>query len=163
MNKIDKQVAFDVKKNFFKQGYTLDYAFRKLQLVKLKQAIKSNENLLLEALNKDMHKPVFEAYLSEIGFLYNEINHTIKHLKKWMKPKVVRTPLILFPSRSKIFKDPYGTVLIIGPWNYPLQLLLSPLIGAIAAGNTIVIKPSNVTAYTSDIITKLISETFPEE
>jgi len=105
-----------------------------------------------------MHKPNFEAFVSEIGILYEEIEFVLDHLKEWMKPESVSTPLALQPSTSKIYNEPLGLVLIIGPWNYPFQLLLAPLIGAIAGGNCSIIKPSDNTRHTATIIEKLLQK-----
>lgn len=110
-----------------------------------------------------MGKPVFEAFTSEIGIVYEEINYAIKHLKSWMKPEKVSTPLALQPSTSEIYSEPLGIVLIIGPWNYPFQLILAPLVGAIAAGNCAIIKPSNQAKHVGDLIQKIIEEVFSEE
>ncbi|MDF9795609.1 aldehyde dehydrogenase (NAD+) [Catalinimonas alkaloidigena] len=151
---------FDDKKTFFKSGNTLPYTFRKEQLKKLKAAIVGYEYDIGQALKADLHKPDFEAYTSEVALLHAEVNHTLKHLKKWMKPESVPTSLIHFPSKSKVYKEPLGVSLIIGPWNYPFQLLIAPLIGAIAAGNTVVLKPSELTPHTSKVIEDMISHTF---
>jgi len=149
-------------RTYFNQGNTLSYSFRKEQLKKLKAAIKQNEKDILEALHADMHKPAFEAFTSEIGVLYEEIDFMLKHLKYWMKPKSMPTPFVHFPSSSKIIAEPLGVVLIIAPWNYPFQLLIAPLIGAMAAGNCAVLKPSEETPHTAKIIEKIITENFSE-
>lgn len=154
--------AFISKKDYFDKGNTKSYNFRIEQLKKLKRAIKIKEEKILEALKKDMHKPEMEAYTSEIGVLYEEISYTISHLKSWMKPTTHRTPLVLHPSKSKIYAEPLGVVLIIGPWNYPFQLLMAPLIGAIAAGNCTILKPSDNTKNTCQVIENLVKETFDE-
>ncbi len=107
-----------------------------------------------------MHKPEFETFTSEIGLLYAEIDDALKHLKKWMKPKRVATPIIHFPISSRIYPEPLGVVLIIGPWNYPFQLLMAPLVAAISAGNCAVLKPSEETPATSTLIRKMIEENF---
>ncbi|NWJ52193.1 MAG: aldehyde dehydrogenase [Bacteroidetes bacterium] len=152
--------VFQSQRSYFDSAATRSYEFRIVQLRKLKKAIASYEQKILNALNQDMHKPAFEAFTSEVGVMYEEINHTIKHLKKWMKNTYVHTPLVLHPSSSKIIFEPLGIVLIIGPWNYPFQLLFAPLVGAIAAGNTAILKPSDNTKHTAAIIEKLINETF---
>lgn len=152
--------VFQSQRSYFDSAATRSYEFRIVQLRKLKKAIASYEQEILNALNQDMHKPAFEAFTSEVGVMYEEINHTIKHLKKWMKNTYVHTPLVLHPSSSKIIFEPLGIVLIIGPWNYPFQLLFAPLVGAIAAGNTAILKPSDNTKHTAAIIEKLINETF---
>lgn len=154
------EVAFNSKRSFFDEGWTRSYEFRIEQLQKLKEAIKANEKAILQALYLDLHKPEYEAYTAEIGILYEEINVAMKHLKSWMKPEKIGTPLVLQPSQSLIYKEPLGLVLIIGPWNYPFQLLMAPLIGAIAAGNCAIIKPSDQSRHVSDVVTKLIGEIY---
>lgn len=155
--------SFNMKRKFFDDGNTRSYEFRITQLIKLKQMIKNNEKEILEALYLDLHKPAFEAYTAEIGIMYEEINYTIKHLKTWMKPEKIQTPIVLHPSRSFVYSDPLGIALIIGPWNYPFQLLLAPLVGAISAGNCVIIKPSDQTKHISNLVAKIIGETYPEE
>ena len=151
---------FSKKREYFDNGNTKSYEFRIEQLRKLKKAIKDNEADILSALKIDLNKPEFEAYTSEIGFLYEEISLTIKNLKKWMRPKRVNTPLSLMPAKSRIVSEPLGVVLIIGPWNYPFQLLIAPLVGAIAAGNCAILMPSDLTPATSKLTEKIINETF---
>ena len=153
---------FTSLKTYFNQGHTRSYQFRVKQLKKLKATIKQNEQDILDALHADMHKPAFEAFTSEVGVLYEEINFALKYLKHWMKPKAVLTPLVHFPSSSQSITEPVGVVLIISPWNYPFLLLMAPLVGAMAAGNCAVVKPSEQTLHTAHIIEKIISETFPE-
>lgn len=150
-------------KTYFSQGHTRSYSFRAKQLKKLKAVIKHNEDAILAALHADMHKPTFEAFTSEVGVLYEEINFILKYLKYWMSPKPAPTPLVHFLSSSKIITEPLGVVLIIAPWNYPFQLLMAPLIGAIAAGNCAVVKPSEQTPHTALIIEKIITENFSED
>lgn len=152
--------AFNSKRTYFDSGATRSYDFRIEQLKKLKAGIKKYENEILDALHRDMHKPRFEAFVSEIGIMYEEIDHTIKHLKGWMKPEKLSTPLSLQPSSSHVYSEPLGVVLIIGPWNYPFQLLMAPLAGAIAAGNCAIVKPSDNTQNTGKVIEKLITELF---
>lgn len=151
------------QKEYFLTGKTKDYSFRKKQLLKLKTVIEENEEKILDALRKDLGKCSLEAYTSEIGFVLRDIEFTLKHLKKNMKSKKVKTDFINFPAKSIITPEPYGSVLIIGPWNYPFQLLFSPAVGAIAAGNTVVLKPSEISENTSDVIFKIISENFSTE
>lgn len=152
--------SFKLKKDFFLSGKTKSYNFRLEQLKKLKRTIKQMENEVLNAVRQDLHKPDFEGYVSELGLVYEEINLAVKKLRRWMKPKRVTTPLIHFHSVSKVYQEPLGVVLIISPWNYPFQLLLAPLIGAIAAGNCIILKPSRQTPHTAAIIAKVIENTF---
>lgn len=154
------QNTYETKRIFFDNGNTKSYEFRIEQLKKLKVTIYNNEDSLMNAFNLDLGKPQFEAYTSEIGIIYEQINSTIKNLKKWMKPTRVNTPLYLQPGSSHIYPEPKGVILIISPWNYPFQLAISPLIGAIAAGNCAIIKPSNKSINTQNIISKIISEAF---
>lgn len=151
---------FNAQRDYFLKGNTKDYEFRIDKLKRLKEVIIKNEELIYEALYKDLHKSSFESYVSEIGFVMSEINYTIAHLKKWMKDKKVRNPLMHFPGKSVIVKEPLGTILIIGPWNYPIQLVLAPLIGAIAAGNCAIIKPSELSPNCDKVICKIIKEAF---
>jgi aldehyde dehydrogenase (NAD+) len=146
---------------FFNTGATRPYAFRKEQLLKLKKAVLRYEKEFYEALYTDLKKSPEEIWVTEIGFLIAEINHTLKHLRQWMHKEKVPTNLLNLPSRSYVYKEPLGTVLIIGPWNYPLQLLFTPLAGAIAAGNCVVLKPSEFAPATAAVMKKLIAETFP--
>ena len=150
------------QREFFYEGNTLDYKFRVEALTKLKKGIKKYEKEIIEALKRDLGKSEFEAYTNEIGILYVEINHTIKNLKKWMKTKKVRVELYLQPSEGKIYYEPYGNTLIIAPWNYPFQLLMAPLIACISAGNTAILKPSEVSEATEAIAEKIIEEIFDE-
>ncbi|MDF2628517.1 MAG: aldehyde dehydrogenase family protein [Symbiobacteriaceae bacterium] len=148
---------------YFHSGATQPYPFRLDQLRRLKAAIAANEDRILEALRTDLRKPAFEAFIAEVGFLYAEINHTIKHLDGWMKPRRVGTPLQLMPSRSAIYSEPRGRVLIIGTWNYPFQLIMAPRVGAIAAGNVAVLKPSELAPATASVLSDLIGKTFPRK
>ena len=148
---------------FLSNGENTSISARKAALLKLKSAIQQRESAIIQALYADMQKSEFEAYSSEIGFVYQQISHTLKHIDSWAKPKSVRTGLSLFPSSAKIHPQPFGKVLIIAPWNYPFQLLIAPLIAAIAAGNTALLKPSELTPHTSKILAELIAETFETE
>ncbi|SFR65431.1 aldehyde dehydrogenase [Anaeromicropila populeti] len=158
--KIDK--SFNKKRQFFDEGKTKGYEFRKENLIKLKNVIKKYESEIMEALYLDLHKPAFEAFTSEIGILYEEIRYTLKHLKGWMKPKRVHTSFVLHPSSSYLYSEPLGVTLIIGPWNYPFQLLFAPLVGAIAAGNCAILKPSDQTKHISNLVAKIIQETYED-
>jgi len=142
----------------FNSGNTRSYAFRKAQLEKLKAVIMANEAAINQALYQDLKKSTEETYASELGLLLAEINRTLKHLRKWMAPVATATNLINLPSSSKIYRDPLGVVLIISPWNYPLQLLLVPLVGAIAGGNCAVLKPSELAPATGAVIEKIIRQ-----
>ena len=150
-------------RSYFNSGATLSYEFRKEQLQLFKSSVLSHENEIYSALYSDLKKNKEESWVTEIGFLIAEINHTLKHLKQWMKPKKVPTNLLNLPSKSYIYKEPLGVVLIIGPWNYPFQLLFTPLVGAIAGGNCVVLKPSEFAPATAGVMGKIISETFSQD
>lgn len=151
---------FNLQKEYFKSGETLSLEFRRIALLKLKGAIISNEEEIIDALKKDLGKPLLETYTSEIGFILLEINTMLKNMKNWLKPKRVKSSILDFPAKSYVIKEPYGTSLIIGPWNFPLQLTLVPLVGAIATGNTAIIKPSEISSHSSGVIRKIINSTF---
>ncbi|TAL32444.1 MAG: aldehyde dehydrogenase [Spirochaetes bacterium] len=148
--------------NFFASGATREYAFRIRQLKILKKALRDHEEEIMDALFKDFRKSKFESYASEIGIIYPDIDFAIKHLRSWMKPRRVSTSIVHFLSKSVVYSQPYGTVLIIGPWNYPFQLVITPLVGAIAAGNTAIVKPSELSPNTSSLIARIIKKIFPE-
>ncbi|WP_414839211.1 aldehyde dehydrogenase [Carnobacterium sp. TMP28] len=145
---------------FFNTNRTKEVSFRITQLEKLYAAILKYESQINAALKKDLGKSPTESYATEIGFVLTSIKQAKKKLPKWAKDKTVSTPLFLFPSKSKKHHEPYGTVLIIGPFNYPFQLLIEPLIGAISAGNTIVLKPSEMVPTVSTVIQEMIADTF---
>lgn len=153
---------YNSKQEYFHKGETRNYEFRINQLKKLRDEIKRNEEDIINALSIDLGKPTFESYTAEIGVVYQELNHAIKNLKAWMKPKKIPTPIYLKPATSFIYPEPKGVVLIISPWNYPFQLAISPLIGAIAAGNCVILKPSNQSKETEKVISKIISNTFQD-
>jgi aldehyde dehydrogenase (NAD+) len=148
---------------FYQTEITKSYAFRRDALIKLKEAIKVHETDILNALQMDLGKSHFEGFLTEISVVLLELNDAIKHLKKWMKVKRVATPLTLFKAKSYLYQEPYGTVLIMSPWNYPFQLTIGPLIGAISAGNTAVIKSSPDSIHTSKLLKTILEDLFPEE
>lgn len=148
------------QREFFDTGQTLDPFFRKKQLQLLKRAIKQNEQAINEALRLDLNKAPLEAYTTEVGFILQELGYMINSVLRLAAPKMVLSPLIHFPSSTMVYNEPYGSVLIIAPWNYPLQLAFAPLIGAIAAGNCAVIKTSQYAPNCSKIIAKIISETY---
>lgn len=154
-----KKVFLD-QKEFFKTGKTKNIDFRIDALKKLKKAIKENEEDFLIALNKDLGKSKFEGYATEIGIVYDEINIHLKNLRYWVRKKKVKSSIIYFPSKNYIYKEPYGVALIIGPFNYPFQLVIAPLIGAISAGNCAVIKPSESSLNTALLLEKVINKTF---
>lgn len=151
------------QRNFFKTNQTKDLAYRIKHLKKLRDTIKSKEDRILNALYQDLGKSDFEGYSSEIGFLLESIHYTLKNIKKWARPKRKRTPLFMPISRSKVYSEPHGVVLIIGPFNYPFHLVIEPLIGAIAAGNTCILKPSEKTPHTVAILQEIIEEIFTPE
>lgn len=140
--------------------YKTNIDFRKESLIKLLNAIIIHENEIIQALYEDFKKPAFEAVLTETSYVIIELKDTIKNLKNWAKPKRVFPSILNFPSTDYIYKEPYGKVLIIAPWNYPFQLALCPLISAVAAGNQVVLKPSELTPNTSEIIAKIIHKVF---
>ncbi|WP_190616170.1 aldehyde dehydrogenase family protein [Tepiditoga spiralis] len=147
-------------KEYFFIGKTKDVNFRIEQLKKLKKSIIKYTDEIIVALEKDLGRHKYETYAAEIGTVLKSINYSIKNIKKWSKVKKVKTPLHLFSAKSYINPEPYGVVLIIGPFNYPFNLLIEPMIGAITAGNTVVIKPSEDTPNVSKVINKIISENY---
>ena len=149
-----------VQRDYYNTGKTRDVQFRIDQLRKLEKAIQKYENQILDAFAADMGKPRFEGYISEVGFCIEEIRHTIKHVRKWAKSRKAHTSMVHFYSTSRIHLEPLGVVLVIAPWNYPFMLLIAPLIAALAAGNTAVLKPSELTPHTAAVIDKMIRETF---
>lgn len=157
---MNTQDVYNVQQAFFASGKTLPYKFRRRQLKLLKMAIKKREKDILDALHADLHKHPVEAYSSEIGFLYVEIAYLLSNLKRWMRPEDVTSPFTMYPSKSRIHRVPLGLTLLIGPWNYPFQLIMAPLAGAIAGGNCAIVKPSELAPRTSAVITSLIKETF---
>ena len=159
----DVKSIFNKQKEFFYLGKTNDINFRIDNLKKLKQVIKKNEDKILQALKKDLGKSNFESYATEIGIIYDEINIHIKNIKKWSRIEKRRSPIVYYPAKSYIYNEPYGVTLIIGPFNYPFQLVIAPLIGAISAGNTAMIKPSETTKNISILLEEMINENFQEE
>ena len=143
--------------------FKTNIAYRKEMLIKLLNNVLSHENEIIDALYQDFKKPAFEAVLTETSYVVSELKDTIKNIKKWSKPKAVLPSILNFPSRDFIYKEPYGKVLIIAPWNYPYQLAMCPLISAIAAGNQVVLKPSELTPKTSEVLAKIIALTFRPE
>lgn len=149
--------------DYFSGFDTLDIKFRKDSLKKLQKALSKWEHPLYEALWMDLHKSEEESFLCEISIVQTELHYALRHIKAWARPRRVSTPATLFPSSSRIESQPLGNALIIAPWNYPVQLLLNPLIGAIAAGCTAVLKPSPYTPNVSRVLSEMISKTFPEQ
>lgn len=152
----------DKQRLFYETGRTKEISGRIENLNLLYRAVKKHENDIMAALKLDLNKAPFEVYATEIGMVLEEISFMLKHMKGLLRPKRVRTPLAQFPSVSKIYKEPYGNVLIIAPWNYPFLLSISPLVGAIACGNCAIIKPSNYAPATSAVIKKIIENTFDQ-
>lgn len=151
------------QKTYFNKNDTKDYEFRHNQLEKLYKSIKNHEDKLLESLKQDLGKNEVEAYVTEIGLIYRSIKYFQKNLKQFMKPKRTKNEIILFPDRGYVYYEPLGSVLIIGPFNYPVQTTLEPLVGALAAGNCIVLKPSEKTPNVSFVLQSIIETTFAEE
>jgi aldehyde dehydrogenase (NAD+) len=160
MSKLPFKEQLENMRRYFNTGATRSYAFRKEQLEKFKQTVLKYEKEIQQALYADLKKSEEESWVTETGFLLTEINEAIRSLRSWMKPESVPTNLLNLPSSSFIYKEPLGVVLVIGPWNYPLQLLLAPVVGAIAAGNCVVIKPSEFAPHTAAVNEKIIKETF---
>jgi aldehyde dehydrogenase (NAD+) len=150
-------------RSYFNNGVTRPYAFRKKQLILLRNAILKYENEIYEALYRDLRKSPEEVYATEIGLVMMEIRVALKNLRRWTSPESVFTNLLNAPSRSRIFHDPLGVVLIVAPWNYPFQLLILPLVGAIAGGNTVMLKPSELAPATATVMEKMIREIFPPQ
>ena len=148
------------QRKFFKSKKTKNIAFRIEQLKKFKRVLKENEKILNEAIYKDFKKSSFENFTTELSLVYHDINQAIKKLPKWAKRKRVRTNLINFPAKSYIFPEPLGNTLIIGAWNFPYLTSLAPAVAAMAAGNTIIIKPSELSSHSSRAMYELISENF---
>lgn len=159
----DIELIFNEQKEFFNSGRTKDIEYRLEILKKLKMVIKENEQIILKALKNDLGKSEFEAYATEIGIIYDEINLHIKNIKKWSKREKRNSPIVYYPSKSYVYKEPYGVTLIIGPFNYPFQLVVAPLIGAISAGNTVIIKPSENTINTAKVLENIINSNFDKE
>ncbi|MFW5786091.1 MAG: aldehyde dehydrogenase [bacterium] len=151
------------QREFFGSGATRDTAFRKEQLRRLKAAVASRETAILEALHADLRKSAFEAYSTEVGLVYREISHALRRVGRWARSRRVPTDLFNLPGRSRVHPEPYGVSLIIAPWNYPFQLLFVPLVGALAAGNTAVVKPSEYAPRTAEVVDRIIGDAFPEQ
>lgn len=166
MTNTSEQIILDIykkQKDYFKSGETLDVDFRRKMLKKFLQAMEKWEQRLADALWTDLHKSYEEAYLTEISIVKGEIKNHISHVRKWAKRSKRCSPLKLFPSRSYVVKEPLGTALIVSPWNYPVQLLLNPLVGAISSGCTAVLKPSPYVPTVSRVIEEMIRDTFEEK
>ncbi|MBW4667158.1 MAG: aldehyde dehydrogenase [Cyanomargarita calcarea GSE-NOS-MK-12-04C] len=148
------------QRKLFNTGKTKDINFRIAQLKALYDSVAQNEAAIVQAMKADLNKPEFETFASEMVMIFKEIDYAIKHIKTWTKPKKVDVPVQFFPASGKIYPEPLGVVLIIGPWNYPFQLLIAPLIGAIAAGNCAILKPSELAPHTSKLIADIVSQIF---
>jgi len=151
------------QRTFFNSGKTRQVDFRIDQLRALKSAIIRHERPLIEALRADMNKPELEAYAGEIALVLNEVKHAIRKIRSWARPKIVPTTLPLIPSRCSIYTQPFGVTLILSPWNYPFQLAVAPLVGAMAAGNCAIVKPSEISPNTSEVMARMINEHFNED
>jgi len=160
MTKNEISGIVETQRKYFDSHKTLNVKYRIEMLKKLKENIKLNEDKICEAIKKDLGKSPFESYMCEVGLTLSEISYMIKHAKKFAKDKTVVTPLPQFASRSYVKKMPYGVVLVMSPWNYPFLLTMGPLVNAIAAGNTVVVKPSAYSPYTSQIIKEILESTF---
>ncbi|MBS0628747.1 MAG: aldehyde dehydrogenase [Verrucomicrobia bacterium] len=161
---MDIKAVLNAQRKFFNSGATLSLDFRLEQLKKLQQVIEDHESEIYEALKQDLNRDETSAFFGDIAIPLLNFKKTLKGLKKWMTPKKVHTPFPLFwPGRSEIHYEPYGVALIISPWNYPFQLSFGPLIAAIAAGNCVILKPSEVSAHSEKLLVRLINENFPAE
>jgi aldehyde dehydrogenase (NAD+) len=154
---------FQSQKEFFRSGKTRDINFRIGSLTKLKDTVQAYEQNIMDALYKDLHKDAIDGYATEVSGFYDEVKYAIKNIHAWAKIESVETPVYMLPSKSYLQKEPYGVALIISPWNYPFQLLMVPLVGAIIAGNTAILKPSELSVNTATVLEKIINDVFPQE
>ncbi|WP_206486357.1 aldehyde dehydrogenase family protein [Thalassotalea sp. G2M2-11] len=145
-------------KDYFNRHITHDINWRKSQLKQIKKLVEENEQAWLDALHQDLGKPAVEAWITEVSYLSGDVDHVLKRLNKWVKKRKVATPVVAQPGRSYILPEPLGTVLIIGAWNYPLQLVLAPLVAVVSAGNCAIIKPSELAPATSALLAKLVPQ-----
>lgn len=162
MTETDLSERLQLQRHFFRTGATRSLAFRLSMLTFLRQAIETHEVAIYEALKQDLNKGQHDAFTTEIGFVYGEIQRMERQLRRLARPKRVTTPLLHIGSKSEIQYEPYGNVLVIAPWNYPFQLALAPVIGAIAAGNTVVLKPSELTPNVSRVLREVFETAFHE-
>lgn len=160
MTEIDDIVA--AQEQFFNSGRTRDLDFRLESLSRLKKGIIQNETAIFEALKEDLAKSTYESFLTEVGVILDEIRLVSRRLKSWARPRRVKTPFYLWPASSRVYYEPFGRVLIIAPWNYPFLLSISPLVGAIAAGNCSVLKPSEYAPRTANIISEIVGSNFEQ-
>ncbi len=161
MSSVIEQTLARQRENFAK-GATRGYEFRAEQIKKIPAWIHAHEQEIYDALYADLNKSPFECYATEIGIVLDEVKCTLKHLHAWMRPQRAKTPITQFPSRCFRISEPYGVVLIMSPWNYPFQLALAPLVGALAAGNCAVVKPSAYAPHTSQLLARMIQEIYPD-
>ena len=162
-SKKEIKIIIEAQRAFFRSGETLGLKFRQQALCTLSKALKQWDPRIAEALWKDLHKSYEEAYMTELSSVLGEIDNHLHHLKHWMAPRRVSTPLKMMPSQSKVVAEPLGCTRIMAPWNFPVQLLLNPLLGAISAGCTAVLKPSPYVPHTSKVLEEMIKETFRSE
>ncbi len=148
---------------FFRSGATRPVVFRRAQLERLLKAIEAKEASLLTALERDLGKSAYHGFTTEIGLVLSELRYALRKLEVWTTPGKARVPWIAWPGKGTLRPEPYGVALIIGTWNYPIQLLLSPLVGALAAGNCVILKPSEFAPHTANVVRELVQETFPAE
>lgn len=163
---MDAQTIRDLvekQRDFFHTGQTRDIDYRVHALRKLRDALKAHEKDIFEAVYADLHKAQIDTYATELSGVYNEIKVAIANVRDWAAREKVPTPVFMMPAKSYIYKEPYGVTLIIAPWNYPVQLVMLPLVGAIAAGNTAIVKPPELAPHTAGVIDKILSATFPRE
>lgn len=161
----DKEIIqiIENQRTFFRTRRTFDVSYRIEMLKRLQRAIRLYEKEICEALRQDVGKSAYEGYMCEVGMALGELCYMLKHIRRWARPHRASTHLGNFPSRSKVVEEPFGSVLIMSPWNYPFLLSVEPLIGAVAAGNTVILKPSNYSPATTGLLKQLISEVFPPE
>lgn len=163
MEKAALEKLYKSQKEFFWSGKTRDINFRIESLRKLKDTVEAYEQEILDAVYKDLHKDAIDGYATEISGFYGEVKYAINNIHVWAKVESAETPVYMLPSRSYLHKEPYGVTLIISPWNYPFQLLMMPLVGAMAAGNTAILKPSEISVNTAAVLEKIINDAFPQE
>ncbi|MDJ1649718.1 MULTISPECIES: aldehyde dehydrogenase [Gordonibacter] len=159
----DVEAAAQKMRDFHATGATLQVEYRRRALQQLRAYLKANEDRILAALQADLGKAPFEGYATELGIVYDEISTCLKHLNSWSRPRRVASPIVHFHSTSKVYPSPLGVVLVLSPWNYPLQLALVPLVDAIAAGNCVALKPSRTSKATSDLLIEMLADVFPPE
>ncbi len=163
MNNSEISPKIEKLREFFLTNETKDVAYRIVALKRLRHIIKKQETAIFDALSEDLNKSDFESYVTEVSLVLHEIDLNIRKLRQWAKPERKRMPFLFFPSKSKIYKEPYGVVLIIAPWNYPFQLLMSPLVAAVGAGNCVAMKTSPNAPATALIMDKIVKEAFAEQ